>query len=92
MPGNIKRRRRKEKERETERRQSRDVMFYLTDVKKMAQRVLGGRWLSGQPQLTAPVLPAFLLRPRVCVRGCGYVCARTQVRGSWGGACVRAHR
>lgn len=30
------------KERESERRQSRDVTLHLTDVRKMAQRVLGG--------------------------------------------------
>ena len=56
------------RERESERRQSRDVMLYLTDEKKMAQTVLGGRGLSGQPQLTATLLPSFLLGPGLCER------------------------
>ena len=80
------------RERESERRQSRDVMLYLTDVKKMAQRVLGGRGLSGQPQLTATLLPSFLLGPGVCVRGCGFIRVCTWVRGLHGAGvhvCVR---
>ena len=80
------------RERESERRQSRDVMLYLTDVKKMAQRVLGGRGLSGQPQLTATLLPSFLLGPGVCVRGCGFIRVCTWVWGLHGAGvhvCVR---